>query len=53
MDLFDGTPPHYPLLGDEIRLLVLLPGNSDDSIRYQLKHIPLSAGHDYITLLYA
>ncbi|PMD59282.1 uncharacterized protein K444DRAFT_614067 [Hyaloscypha bicolor E] len=42
MDQFKGALSHRPLLGDEIRLLILPPGAFNDPICCRLKHVSLS-----------
>ncbi|KAH8787674.1 heterokaryon incompatibility protein-domain-containing protein [Hyaloscypha finlandica] len=52
MDQFKGALSHRPLLGDEIRLLLLPPGAFNDPICCRLKHVSLSACPVYEALSY-
>lgn len=45
-------PAHRPLIGDNIRLLILRPGSFDDPIHCQLEQVSLSDGHAYEALSY-
>ena len=45
-------PAHQPLIGDNIRLLILRQGSFDDPIHCQLEQVSLSDEHAYEALSY-
>lgn len=45
-------PAHRPLIGDNIRLLILRPGSFNDPIHCQLEQVSLNDGHAYEALSY-
>ncbi|KAK4125188.1 HET-domain-containing protein [Parathielavia appendiculata] len=52
MELFSGSSRHRPLCGDEIRLLLLLPGGFNDPIQCSLTHESLASAPEYQALSY-